>query len=74
MFFRSYKILLQACFNQWAATKGAGRVTCVMCRQPWQGDGDAHAALAKGKVGDEGYVNVGAQLGMSGYRGMCHLL
>lgn len=41
-----------------------------MCRQPWQGDGNAQEALAKGKVGGEGYVNVGAQLGMSGYRGM----
>lgn len=41
-----------------------------MCRQPWQGDGNAHEALAKGEVGNEGYVNVGSQLGMSGHRGM----
>lgn len=64
----------QACFNQWAATKGTGKVTCVMCRQPWQGDGNAHEALAKGYIGEEGYVNVGSQLGMSGYRGMWHPL
>lgn len=68
----SNKISSQACFNQWAATKGVGNATCVMCRQPWQGDGNAHEALAKGEVGDEGYVNVGSQLGMSGYRGMQH--
>lgn len=67
--FNLTKFLSQACFNQWAATKGVGKVTCVMCRQPWQGDGNAHEALAKGEVGDEGYVNVGSQLGMSGYRG-----
>lgn len=64
-----HTISSQACFNQWATTKGVGKVTCVMCRQPWQGDGNAHEALAKGEVGDEGYVNVGSQLGMSGYRG-----
>lgn len=45
-----------------------------MCRQPWQGDGNAHEALAKGYIGEEGYVNVGSQLGMSGYRGMWHPL
>lgn len=69
VFLQSHTIYSQACFNQWAATKGVGKVTCVMCRQPWQGDGNAHEALAKGEVGDEGYVNVGSQLGMSGYRG-----
>ncbi|PWW75260.1 hypothetical protein C7212DRAFT_280928 [Tuber magnatum] len=58
----------QSCFRQWASTKGAGTVTCVMCRQPWQGDSDPHEALAKGKVNDEGYVNVASELGMSGHR------
>lgn len=40
-----------------------------MCRQPWQGDSDPQEALAKGKVGSEGYVNVASELGMSGHRG-----
>ncbi|KAG0136737.1 hypothetical protein HOY82DRAFT_55986 [Tuber indicum] len=58
----------QSCFRQWASTRGAGTVTCVMCRQPWQGDSDPHEALANGKVNSEGYVNVASELGMSGHR------
>ncbi|KAH0613138.1 uncharacterized protein H6S33_009518 [Morchella sextelata] len=54
----------EACFRQWAATKGPGLVTCVMCRQPWQSE-NVKSALVNGKIGEEGYVNVAEQLGMS---------
>lgn len=63
---------LQACFRQWAATKGPGQVTCVMCRQPWQSE-SAKSTLVNGKIGEEGYVNVADQLGMSLERGMYRL-
>ena len=57
------------CFEQWAATKKAGSVTCPFCRTPWQGDEDALKKVARsGKVNDEGYVNVASQLGLSGQR------
>ncbi|KAI5851000.1 hypothetical protein BZA05DRAFT_338136 [Tricharina praecox] len=62
----------KSCFDQWKATKGKGRVTCVMCRQPWQEeDAEAVTEVLKeggGKVGADGYVNVADELGMSGVR------
>ncbi|EPS40812.1 hypothetical protein H072_5339 [Dactylellina haptotyla CBS 200.50] len=60
------------CFRQWAASKGGGRVTCVMCRTPWEegavSEGDYGQILQDAKVGYEGYLNVGAEMGMSNYR------
>ena len=57
------------CFEQWAATKKGGSVTCPFCRTPWQGDEDTLKKVARsGKVNDEGYVNVASQLGLSGQR------
>ncbi|RYP40837.1 hypothetical protein DL768_010577 [Monosporascus sp. mg162] len=60
------------CFEMWAATKRTGardQVTCPMCRAPWQGDDDVVKKLNnRGVIGDEGYVNVAAQLGISRMR------
>ena len=57
------------CFEQWAATKKGGGVTCPFCRTPWQGDEDSLKKVARsGKINDEGYVNVASQLGLSGRR------
>jgi hypothetical protein len=57
------------CFKQWAATKRGGEVTCPFCRAPWQGDDDALKEIkGKGRMNEEGYVNVASQLGLSGVR------
>ncbi|SMR61858.1 unnamed protein product [Zymoseptoria tritici ST99CH_1A5] len=59
----------KACFNQWAATKRGGSVTCPFCRTPWATSEEDLSTLAKvGKVNNEGYVNVAGQLGLSGQR------
>ncbi len=56
----------KTCFDQWAATKKGGNVTCPFCRTPWQGDDENLKKIAgKGKMNEEGYVNVGGQLGIS---------
>lgn len=61
--------LHKTCFEQWAATKPNGGVTCPYCRAQWQADGQDLSKLAKaGKVGREGYVNVAGELGLSGRR------
>lgn len=59
------------CFEQWARTRARGvEVTCVYCRTPWQkGDEESvRMVKGKGKVNEEGYVNVGGELGLSGER------
>ncbi|RYP69307.1 hypothetical protein DL771_006182 [Monosporascus sp. 5C6A] len=60
------------CFEMWAATKRASardRVTCPMCRAPWQGDDIVVKKLQNtGVIGDEGYVNIAGQLGISRMR------
>lgn len=62
----------KTCFEQWAATKGNGLVTCPYCRAPWQNeiaDGSALKELTKmGTKNQHGYINVASQLGMSGRR------
>jgi len=60
----------KTCFQGWAQTKRGGAVTCVMCREPWQdaSAGSYKETLAKGKVGDDGYLNVGRELGLSQQR------
>ncbi|GAM82930.1 hypothetical protein ANO11243_009160 [Dothideomycetidae sp. 11243] len=62
--------LHKSCFDQWAATKRNGQVTCPYCRTPWsQDDGALKAALRKkDQVGKDGYVNVAKELGISGHR------
>ncbi len=41
----------------------------MYCRAPWQGDEESLKGVSgKGKVGQEGYVNVGVELGLSGVR------
>lgn len=60
----------KACFEQWAATKGATTVTCPYCRTPWAGDEEMVKKIVKdGNKNSEGYVNVASQLGLSGERG-----
>ena len=70
------------CFEMWAATKRKSprdKVTCPLCRTPWQGDGDVVKKIQNtGILGDEGYVNIADQLGISqkrgNYAGPCFLL
>jgi hypothetical protein len=63
------------CFEMWASTKrqnknGPDKVTCPMCRTPWQGDDEMVKAIRNtGVVGRDGYVNVADQLGISTARG-----
>lgn len=42
----------------------------MYCRTPWQkGDEESvRMVKGKGKVNEEGYVNVGGELGLSGHR------
>ncbi|KAF2086120.1 hypothetical protein K490DRAFT_12448, partial [Saccharata proteae CBS 121410] len=59
----------QECFDQWAASKKGGAVTCPFCRQPWQEDEVDIKSIAKtATVGPEGYFNVASQLGISSER------
>ncbi|KAL8733363.1 MAG: hypothetical protein Q9166_002187 [cf. Caloplaca sp. 2 TL-2023] len=59
------------CFEQWARAQSSGGVKCVYCRTPWQRDeGDFKGLAEGGKKGEEGYVNIGAELGLSGVRDM----
>ncbi|KAH0356186.1 hypothetical protein KCU83_g1261, partial [Aureobasidium melanogenum] len=63
--------LHKTCFDQWAATRGHGQVTCPYCRTQWQNeiDGSALKNLAKtGPKNRDGYVNVADQVGMSSRR------
>ncbi|KAI1279007.1 hypothetical protein F5Y07DRAFT_360175 [Xylaria sp. FL0933] len=57
------------CFEMWAATKrrgGRDSITCPMCRSPWEGDEDMVTKIKNtGIVGEDGYVNVADQLGIS---------
>ena len=65
----------KGCFEQWARSQKGREVRCVYCRAPWQGDEDSIKDIkAKGKVNSEGYVNVAAELGLSGTRGEQSLL
>jgi hypothetical protein len=62
--------LHKMCFDQWAASQRGNSVTCPFCRTAWVGDEEMLKKLAKrGKVNDEGYVNVAGELGLSGERG-----
>lgn len=61
--------LHKSCFDQWAATKAGGKVTCPYCRVEWQGAKPSTGNISTdGPVGAEGYVNVAQQLGLSGRR------
>lgn len=64
--------LHKSCFDQWAATKGAGGgVTCPYCRTKWECDVDGQMlkdVKKSGVVGRAGYVNVAPQLGLTGKR------
>lgn len=60
------------CFEKWAKSK-PGEVICVYCRTQWKGDEDTIKRIVKGGAGHvnhEGYVNVGAELGLSSERDM----
>ncbi|KAL2223450.1 RING finger domain protein [Thermoascus aurantiacus ATCC 26904] len=61
----------KTCFQRWAETQRASGVRCVYCRSPWQSDENElnlERLLREGQVNEEGYVNVAAQLGLSGER------
>ncbi|KAM3515411.1 hypothetical protein MY11210_000973 [Beauveria gryllotalpidicola] len=71
--------LHKTCFDRWARSC-SGRVTCPLCRSVWEEvvdgigddeDGDAAAAAVDtslGVEGEEGYINVADQLGISSER------
>ena len=61
------------CFEQWAKSSVAsnGKVRCVYCRAEWEGDENSIKRILEvggGKLGREGYINVGDHLGLSGKR------
>lgn len=61
------------CFKQWEATKRGQKVTCPFCRSAWErsdaeGEAAAKNVVKAGPKNGEGYVNVAAQLGLSGRR------
>ncbi|QKX56368.1 uncharacterized protein TRUGW13939_03469 [Talaromyces rugulosus] len=62
----------KTCFSQWAATSGKRKVQCVYCRSEWlteAGDFNAESLLQTERtVGEDGYVNVAAEVGLSGER------
>lgn len=63
--------LHKTCFDQWAASKRGGQVTCPYCRTQWETEMDGQAlknVCKNGTVNGEGYVNVAKQLGISGRR------
>jgi hypothetical protein len=58
--------LHKTCFDQWAASQRGKEVRCVYCRTPWQAEsGDLEAVKKAGEMGDDGYVNVAEQFGIS---------
>ncbi|KAL4986434.1 hypothetical protein BDW68DRAFT_178748 [Aspergillus falconensis] len=65
----------KACFQKWAASSNYQGVRCVYCRSLWQNqdtDGKVDITLeqlvAQGRVGEDGYINVASQMGLSGER------
>ncbi|KIW17893.1 hypothetical protein PV08_05088 [Exophiala spinifera] len=61
--------LHQSCFDQWVASMAGREVRCVYCRATWEVDvGDAEAIKKAGRHGEDGYINVAEQVGMSGHR------
>lgn len=57
--------LHRECFQQWKKTRGAGDVTCVYCRTPWQADDATDIkTIAKNanRVDRDGYLNIGEEL------------
>jgi len=63
--------LHKTCFDQWAATKGHGQVTCPYCRTQWQNaiDSSSLKGLAKtARKNQDGYVNVASQVGLPSRR------
>ena len=63
------------CFEQWAKSQAGREVRCVYCRAQWEGDEEQVLRIVREKIeggekrNGEGYVNVGAELGLSGARG-----
>jgi hypothetical protein len=58
--------LHKSCFDQWAKSQRGQEVRCVYCRTPWQQDiGDVDAVQKAGEQGEDGYINVAGQFGMS---------
>lgn len=63
--------LHKTCFDQWAASKRNSDVTCPYCRTAWEASVEGQALKNASKTrsaGDEGYVNIADQLGISGRR------
>ncbi|KAF4551777.1 Hypothetical protein D9617_12g036670 [Elsinoe fawcettii] len=60
--------LHKSCFDQWAASRRGQKVTCPYCRTPWSEGGDLKTLSKNGQVGNEGYVNLASELGISGSR------
>ena len=66
----------KTCFDQWARASGSGGTRCVYCRAIWERDIDTESLAVLGRnarpdqLNSEGYVNVAAEVGMSGIRGL----
>lgn len=61
----------KTCFEQWARTQRAQGVRCVYCRSPWEDEKaalDMQSLLHNACIGEEGYINVADQLGLSRHR------
>ncbi|OJD18394.1 hypothetical protein AJ78_01574 [Emergomyces pasteurianus Ep9510] len=59
----------ETCFKQWAATQQSNGVRCVICRSTWEVDGGPlQQLLTKGRINDEGYINVADQFGLPNER------
>ncbi|KAJ6122472.1 hypothetical protein N7512_004937 [Penicillium capsulatum] len=61
------------CFEKWAATTRSSGVRCVYCRTIWEFDGfscNVDSVRTNGDIGEDGYVNVADQFGLSRERGM----
>lgn len=56
----------KSCFEQWVASQRGQAVRCVYCRTEWQMDtSDVESIRKAGTVGEDGYVNVAEQFGIS---------
>ncbi|EGX89370.1 RING finger domain protein (Znf1), putative [Cordyceps militaris CM01] len=65
--------LHKVCFDTWARTCTARDVTCPLCRSPWEAKQNTDAAAVvvdtdAAVEGEDGYLNVASQLGISQYR------
>ncbi|TQS33584.1 hypothetical protein Golomagni_06066 [Golovinomyces magnicellulatus] len=65
----------KTCFETWSkARRSSGPVTCPLCRSVWAGESVDVSRLTRNEIGEDGYINVADQLGISGVRGKIHIV